>query len=84
MARTSARKSAHGPNGKGPRGRGVAIINQEAARERFGLTEHAFLQAIDRGELDPLQVNGAGRPYYSVRQLEELRARLTKSYSIAA
>lgn len=84
MARTSSRKSARGPNGKGPRGRGVAIVNQEEARKRFGLTEHAFLQAIDRGDLDPFQVNGSGRPYYSVKQLEALARRLTTSYSIAA
>lgn len=84
MARTSSGKSTRGPNGKGPHGRAVAIVNQEEARKRFGLTQHAFLQAVERGDLDPLQVNGSGRPYYSVKQLEALAVRLTKSYSIAA
>lgn len=80
---TTPDKSARGkgPTGKGPLGRGVPIINQEQARLDFGLTAYALLRAVERGQLDPLQVNGEGRAYYSVRQLRELRKRLTNSYS---
>jgi hypothetical protein len=67
--------------GNGRAGRSVRLINQRQAIEEFDLTIYAIYKAIEEDLLDPLQVNGEGRAYYSVRQLEELRKRLTNSYS---
>ena len=50
------------------------------ARAEFGLSQHAIYMAIDRGQLDPLQVDGKGRVYYSEVQLRAV----TNSYHLAA
>lgn len=73
-------KGKRGPTGAGHHGKGVRLLNQRQAKEEFGLTMYAIYAAVDRGELEALQVDGKGRVYYSEKQLRTL----TRPYSLRA
>jgi hypothetical protein len=60
------------------------LLNRKQAQEEFGLTQYAIYAAVQRDELEPLQVGGRGRIYYSERQLRALKERITTQYHLMA
>jgi hypothetical protein len=59
------------------------LLNRKQAQEEFGLTQYAIYAAVQRAELEPMQVGGKGRIYYSERQLRALKeALITSQYHL--